>query len=344
MMDDVPGSAPAEAPATTEALAGLFEAQITAEREPQKETKSEPPEQPETDAELVETDEEQTNEVTAEEADEQTEDADHESEPEEAHASQIQAPSGLSEADKAEFAKLPTAMQSWVAKRIGEQTADYTRKTQEVAARRNAVDQMATQVIDRMRQYDEILANFTDPDIAPPDPALRNSDPLAYDEQLANYLQRRDLKERAAVERGRLKEELRQAGKLQQQQFWAREAEAMKELAPELAAGTPGSAEKLKSIADYARKLGYTNEMLEGAAAKDVVTLHKAMMYDAQQAAKKAVKVLPKPAPKIIKPGAASAVGRPSNFVRAVNELKAKPTVDSLTAAYLAEMQAERKR
>lgn len=340
------GSAPAEAPApTVDSIASLFEAELSVERSPPKEVEA-PAETVETEETVDEAaaDAPDTAEDTADEAVDEAE-VDQDNEPEAAPVVQaIEAPPGMSEADKAEFAKLPPSQRAWIAKRIADQTADYTRKTQDVAQRRKAVDGMAQEFMGRIQSYDAILAKFTDADIAPPDPSLRMTDPEAYDQQLANYVHRKDLKDKATAERSRVAQEAARIQEAQQQAYYRAEAEKLAELAPELAASTPEAAKVRKDIYGFAQKLGYSPDELKMASAKDMITLHKAMLYDAQQAARKAVKVVPKPAPKVIKPGSASAGGRPSQLVSAVQQLKANPTVDSLAAAFEADLKAERRR
>lgn len=339
------GSAPAEAPAPTmDSIASLFEAEIAAEKAPPKEV--EPPATVETE-ETVSDDAQaapETDEDAAVEAVVEAE-ADQDGEPDEAPAVQaIEAPPGMSDADKAEFAKLPPAQQGWLAKRIADQTADYTRKTQDVAQRRKAVDGMAQEFMGRIQSYDAILAKFTDAEITPPDPSLRMTDPDAYDQALANYVHRKDLKDKATAERGRVQQEYAKQQEAQEQQYFRQQAEKLAELAPKIAADTPEAAKVRAEIYGFAQKQGYEPERLRMASAIDMVTLHKAMLYDAQQAAKTAVKVVPKPAPKVIKPGSASVSGKPSQLSSAVQVLKLNPTVDTLADAFLAEIKAEKRR
>lgn len=333
-------SAPAAAPApTVESIAGLFEAEIVAERSPPKEVEA-----PADEAETTETVSDDADDApeTEDTGDEPVEaEADQEGEPDEAPTGQaIDAPPGMSDADLVEFKRLPPAQQSWLAKRASDQTADYTRKTQDVAQRRKAVDGMAQEFMGRIQTYDQILAKFTDPEVSPPDPSLRMTDPEAYENQLANFVHRRDLKERATAERGRLHQEAAKAQEAQQQAYWAREAEALAERAPKLATDVKAR----KDIYAFAQKEGYTPDDLRMVSARDMTTLHKAMLYDAQQAARSAVKVAPKAPPKVIKPGSASAGGRPTQLSSAVQVLQLNPSVDTLAAAFEAELKAEKRR
>lgn len=345
MSTEIATSAPATGATATESLAGLFLADIQAEK---KEAAPEPaapqvkePEpdqnQAEPDAEQIETDSPDEGEVTAEEAE-------TESEPEEAPAKpSIEPPGGMSEADKAVFAKLSPELQGWVSKRMNDQQADYTRKTQDVAERRKVVDQASQALLGRLQHYDGILAKFTDPEIQAPDPRLRDQDPEAYEQHLANYVHRKDLAERARRERSQVQAEMQAAQQKQMREFYAREAEELQRLAPDLAGSGEPIMAKRKAIHDYGVKNGYTPEMLAGASAKDIVTLRKAMLYDAAQAAKANIKTVPKVAPKVAHPGQAKNVGRPSDYLRAVDNLKRSPSVDSLEEAFLAELKTERR-
>lgn len=338
------GEPQGDAAPTLESIAGLFEAELAAEGTPQEKDKEPTAEvdQPETDVEASETGADTDETDSAVEADAATE-TDPESEPEEAPATQIvEAPSGMSEADRAVFAKLSPEMQSWVSKRMADQQADYTRKSQDVAEKRKAFEGASQQVMARLQQLDQYLSQFTDPQLVPPDPRLSHADPDEYQRQLAEYVHRKDLQDKASVERARAAKEYEQHQKAHLQQFYAEQAEELQRLAPELAAQTPKAAEMRKAVHRYGTEQGYTQDQLKLASARDIVTLWKASQFDAVQKAKANVKVVPKPAPKVVAPGPAKG-GRPSNFAKAVQDLAQNPTVDALEAAFLAELQSEKR-
>lgn len=356
MSTDQTGSAPSEAPATVETLAGLFEADLKQSSTPA----AEPPRRRDDDEadddgdRVVEPREEGSRTIEDDEA-EDPDSADEadiaaEADPESNPATPviddgtIAAPAGMSEADKAAYAKLSPELKTWVSKRMHEQTADYTRKTQDVAERRKAVDAIAGQMVEKLTSLDTYLARLTDPDIRPPDPALRHQDPEAYEEQQARYVHAKDLKERAGKERERIAAERGRLIEEQQQRFWQEEAVALRELAPELVEQTPAAAQKRLAVHKYAVEAGYTPEMIKMASARDIVTLQKAMKYDAQVAAKKAVKIVAPQAPKVAKPGHAANVGRPPEATRAIQNLRDNPSVETLQDAFLAELKMERRR
>lgn len=335
--------APADpGPVSSDQLAGLFAAELAAERGDEPPKAEETPTEPEQPAEAPPQEEAPADESEPEEGEETQEDAepdDGAEEPTEDPA--IAAPQGMSEADKAEFAKLPPALQMFVNKRITEQQADYTRKTQQIAEQRKTYESGAAELQQRLQQYDQILSQFTTPQIAPPDPALRNSDPVGYEEALAGYVHQKHLQEVAAAEQQKVRSQAEELQRQQVQEFQRQEAQALAEMAPELADPKQGAGLR-KAVYEYGLKSGYTPDQLTMASARDMVTLWKAQRYDAMQSAKGKVKVVPPSAPKAAKPGPAKAVGRPSNLTRAVQNLATNPSRDALAAAYMAELQSEK--
>jgi hypothetical protein len=351
MSDVLTGSAPAEAPATVETLAGLFEADLKAENAPPPRREQEAPaddepaeiEAQDDGAEPAAVDDGLEESAVEAEAEAEADPTDGQADEPSPTTGTIDAPPGMTEADKAAYAKLTPELKTWVSKRMQEQTADYTRKTQDVATRRKAVDEVAGLLVGRMQQYDALLARFVNPDIRPPNPALRVEDPDAYEQALAEYVQRKDLSERAGAERMRLVQEAEAAAAERNRIYWAEEAKTLSELAPDLAESTPKAAETRKKIHAYAVNQGFAPERLAMVSAQEMVLLRKAMLYDSQQAATKAVRPVTKPPAKVVKPGSATPQGRPSDYVRAVQNLRQSPTVDSLAAAFEAELRAEKR-
>jgi hypothetical protein len=337
-------SAAAAAPAQSahEELAQVYKEELAAERAPPKAEKvKEEPELAETEAAPDEAAPVEAEESEASEADDtaQAETDDGAETPTDDQS--IAAPSGMSEADKTAYAKLPTEMKAWVAKQEAARTADYTRKSQAVAAHKQQFEAGLSGVTQRLEALDAELSTFTDNDIAPPHPELRNTDPMAYDDQLAAYMQAQHLKELAGKERQRVQAEYWRVSQAREAQFHLEREQRLREIAPELF--SEKGHETGKQIQQYATKSGYTLEQLKAATAVDIMTLWKAQRFDAIEAAKKGVKTVPPAAMKASKPGPAKAVGRPSQLSNAVKTLSSNPSRDSLAAAYLAEIQSERR-
>jgi hypothetical protein len=326
-----------------EQLAQGFAAELAAERNPPK---PEPAETAPETQEIAET--EAPQEATAVEADESEAQAEDTATAEADDAAEtpsdvepIAAPSGMSEADKQAYAKLPSEMKAWIAKQASSQTADYTRKTQEVAAQRKQLETGVNGVLQRLQALDTELAKYTDNVVPPPDPALRNTDPMAYDEQLAQHMHSKHVQELAFKERQRLQNEHAQVSQAMQVQFNREREQQLREKAPELF-GENGN--KIgKQIQTYAFDLGYTAEQLKAASANDILTLYKAQRFDAIEAAKKNVKTVPPPVLKSSKPGPAKAVGRNSGLANAVTNLATNPSRSALAAAFAAEIASERR-
>lgn len=320
-----------DAPTSREELAGLFAKQLAEEDAPAQKQQVEQA-APESEAAPAE---EISESVTAETTQE-------ESAPETDPAKPDDGLRGMSEADKAVFAQLPTELKAFVSKRMAETNADYTRKTQEVAEHRKAVTAEREALAGRLQQYDAILAQYTEPELAPPDPALRYADPGAFDEQMAAYVHGKHVKEKAAQQRQQLAQQYEHLHKRQQAEFFMQQEQILEQAKSPLAGNTKEAMARRKSCFDYAVKSGIPPAVLNQASALELMMLDKARLYDASQAARANVKTVPAPALRVAKPGPARAVGRPSNVQSAINNLSANPTRDSLAAAYAAQLAAER--
>jgi len=340
----VPSAESAPAATTRDDLAQTFAAELAAESGPSRERA--PAAEEETEIAETEDAPEAAAPVEAEESDAVEADDTAPDEADDAAETPsaeepIIAPSGMTDADKQAYAKLPTELKAWVAKQESARTADYTRKSQEVAERRKQFETAVTGVSTRLQALDQQLSQFTDNAIAPPDPALRNTDPMAYDDQLAAYMQAQHVKEIAVKEREKIQKEQASIASAMDHQYQLEKEQQLREVAPELFG--PNGNKIGQEIQVYAKKLGYKPEQLRAASANDIMTLWKAQRFDAIEAAKKNVKTVPPQPMKVSKPGPAKAVGRPSEVSAALKNLEARPSRDNLAAAYLAEMRSERR-
>lgn len=256
----------------------------------------------------------------------------------------LDAPSGMSETDKANFAKLTPELQSWLTQTKRSADAAFTKKSQEVAAVQKHYTERFEALTGAMQQYDAILSNVMGTKIEPPDLALRENDPFAYDQQMAHYVQAKHRQEVAAEERKKNHAAFTELQKQQRQEWLAQESTRLREIAPELAESSSKGRALFQSVVDYGAKAGYSEQQIANAGALDLSILMKAMRYDAAQKAKAEVRPVAQPAPKVAKPGPSKlAVGRPSNLARAVEQVRTTGSRASLAAAYLAEIQSERR-
>lgn len=253
-------------------------------------------------------------------------------------------PPGMSESDKKAFAQLPPEMQTWVSKRLGDFQADYTRKTQVLAQERNQIVAGREVLVERMQRYDQILAQYTDRKLSPPDPALRDTDPAAFDQQLADYVYSKDQQERAAEERRRNARHHEALTDQHRHESVLGEEQALVAMRSPLAEGQPQAEKLRREVFQYGVKLGIPEQALHGASAIELMVLHKARLYDSGQAARSNVKTVVQAAPKMVKPGPAKAVARPNGTAQILNQIARSGSRDSLAAGYEALLKQERRK
>ena len=320
-----PQDSPADQPMSLDDLAAQYKAELDAEGAPAAPVAKAAPAEPQIEAEpAAETETQGEIEPEVEEP---------------APSPQLE----LSEADRAVFEQLPPEAKAWIEKRQRETQAAYERQTQEVTTTKRNVEAAEQAIVQRLTHYDQILSQFTQRPLAPPDPALRQTDPLAFDDQMANYVQQKHLQETALQEQARVRAERAEHVDRMQKDYWAAEGKRLSELAPDLVGTAPEAVKRRAAVYEYATKSGYSGDQLKQASALDLVTLYKAQRYDAAVAQKAAVKPVAAAAPKVMKPGPAkAATGRSGGLQSAVKNLSENPTREALAAAYRAELAAER--
>lgn len=165
--------------------------------------------------------------------------------------------------------------------------ADYTRKTQEVAAERQKLQEMAQAA----QQHQQVVAQHLSMSLDILEPALAELAQTDWDNLAANdpyqYAEKRALFDQAQVRYQRLRQaaeqQVQQAQAQQQyakQQYLAAEQKKLIMALPELGDAKKGQ-QLARSIRDYALKAGLSNE--EASRITDhrlVVMLNKARMFD----------------------------------------------------------------
>jgi hypothetical protein len=187
--------------------------------------------------------------------------------------------------------------------------ADYTRKTQQLAEDRKALERDARQAADLQRHYAERLqwleSQFP-PEQEPNWEQLAAEDPSEYVRQKAVYdaRQQRARQLRAAQNAEWERAQHDQAVRLQD--VVRKEGELLLEKLPGWREEKTRTAEKAKLV-KYAQSIGYTTEELNGVYDhRPLLVLHKAMKYDELINSKASVNKKANEAPKMMKPGAAS--------------------------------------
>jgi DNA repair exonuclease SbcCD ATPase subunit len=213
-------------------------------------------------------------------------------------------------------------------KSLAQQGADYTKKTQQVAEQRKALqaEQQAIEEAKYMRdayaerlQAMEQLLNAQQPieDLE----SLKESDPIGYAVRVAEMSQNKEKLYAIQAERQRIAE-MQQAEQQQgMQQYLSQQAAVLSETLPEYS--DPVKGETLRSdLRKFAKNLGFSDQELSAVRdARHVMALYKAMQYDKLQQSKPQLNKRVSEPPKTIKSG---------NSNTSVNTDQAKKTMAQL--------------
>lgn len=213
-------------------------------------------------------------------------------------------------------------------KSLAQQGADYTKKTQQVAEQRKALqaEQQAIEEAKYMRdayaerlQAMEQLLNAQQPveDLE----SLKESDPIGYAVRVAEMSQNKEKLYAIQAERQRIAE-MQQAEQQQgMQEYLSQQAAVLSETLPEYS--DPVKGEALRSdLRKFAKNLGFSDQELSAVRdARHVMALYKAMQYDKLQQSKPQLNKRVSEPPKTIKSG---------NSNTSVNTDQAKKTMAQL--------------
>jgi hypothetical protein len=213
-------------------------------------------------------------------------------------------------------------------KSLAQQGADYTKKTQQVAEQRKALqaEQQAIEEAKYMRdayaerlQAMEQLLNAQQPveDLE----SLKESDPIGYAVRVAEMSQNKEKLYAIQAERQRIAE-MQQAEQQQgMQEYLSQQAAVLSESLPEYS--DPVKGETLRSdLRKFAKNLGFSDQELSAVRdARHVMALYKAMQYDKLQQSKPQLNKRVSEPPKTIKSG---------NSNSSVNTDQAKKTMAQL--------------
>jgi DNA repair exonuclease SbcCD ATPase subunit len=213
-------------------------------------------------------------------------------------------------------------------KSLAQQGADYTKKTQQVAEQRKALqaEQQAIEEAKYMRdayaerlQAMEQLLSAQQPveDLE----SLKESDPIGYAVRVAEISQNKEKLYAIQAERQRIAE-MQQAEQQQgMQEYLSQQAAVLSESLPEYS--DPVKGEALRSdLRKFAKNLGFSDQELSAVRdARHVMALYKAMQYDKLQQSKPQLNKRVSEPPKTIKSG---------NSNSSVNTDQAKKTMAQL--------------
>lgn len=181
--------------------------------------------------------------------------------------------------------------------------ADYTRKTQALAAERRG---LAAERENYQRTLSRLRENLALSEVGPPDQKFLETDPAAYARQSERWRQRQGLAEAVAAEQSRLQALLTRAEEEEQAQNLAVETQRMAAVIPGWS--DPQVRERGKfDIASYlVGTYGATAEDLNDLTDHRLVLLcHKAMLYDRLMSQRPLAEKRVRGLPRVQKPGTA---------------------------------------
>lgn len=190
-------------------------------------------------------------------------------------------------------------------------TADYTRKTQELAAIRKQVEAVAQESIAVRDQYAQRLVQLEQylQQTAPQEPnweKLRAEDPIEFAAQWADYQRRQQYLQQVRAEQEAIFQRQQAEQMLATQQQLEQARQWLTIAIPEWRDEEKAKAERA-ALKEYGQRNGYSAEELSQVAdPRAVVLLRKAMLYDRMQERKGQIKPVKKPAAPVLKPGAAA--------------------------------------
>jgi hypothetical protein len=221
--------------------------------------------------------------------------------------------------------------------------ADYTKKTQEVAEQRKAVEaeakavEEAKQVRDTYAQRLQAIEQFlTSGEDSPEDlAAMKENDPIGYAVKVAEMTEKKEQLTQVRAEQQRLAQQQQAERQQNMAKFVQEEATKLSQVLPEFSDPTKG--EQIRNeIRNYGKNVGFTdNELAQVYDSRHVLILHKAMMYDKLQKSKPSVNKKVAQAPKMVKSG--TKVKEGSRDIRKQQMNKLKQTGKARDAAALFE-------
>ena len=226
-------------------------------------------------------------------------------------------------------------------KSLAQQGADYTRKTQQVAEQRKALEaeQQAIEEAKYMRdayaerlQAMEQLLNAQQPieDLE----SLKESDPIGYAVRVAEMSQNKEKLYAIQAERQRIAE-LQQAEQQQgMQQYLSQQAAVLSESLPEYS--DPVKGEALRSdLRKFAKNLGFSDQELSAVRdARHVMALYKAMQYDKLQQSKPQLNKRVSEPPKTIKSGNSNTATNTDQHKKAMAQLQKTGKIRDAVSAF----------
>ena len=190
--------------------------------------------------------------------------------------------------------------------------SDYTKKTQELAEQRKVIETEAKAIIEARQVRDEysqklqavqqflVGSNDSREDLA----AMKENDPIGYAVKVAEMTEKKEQLQLVQAEQQRIAQQQQADRSAQMQRIVEQESQKLAQSLPEFSDKVKG--EQIKNdIRSYGKSVGFTDEELSQVYdSRQVLTIHKAMMYDKLVKSKPGMKKKVSNAPKMVKGGA----------------------------------------
>jgi hypothetical protein len=216
-------------------------------------------------------------------------------------------------------------------------TQDYTRKTQQVAETRKAVEAEAQAIRAEREQYAQLLGALKQQLESAETPVdmdrLRDEDPIEWVRQ--SEIRRQKQEKLAAIqsEQQRLSELAQQQRAQELQAHLASQQEALLQAVPEWKDSKKAQAEKA-FLVEFGKKIGFSDEELKNVYDhRAVIALRKAALYDQMMSKRGQIKPVVNNGPRPAKPSAAGRVSQTTEATRAKQRLAKTGRVNDAVSA-----------
>jgi len=194
-------------------------------------------------------------------------------------------------------------------------TKDYTKKTQEVAEQRKAIEAERSKIEEAAKLRDQYAQRLSiieqmlqqpEPDLS----QLKETDPIGYAVAVAEQTERQKQLAAVQAERARLAQQQQSEQAERLKMHLASEAAKLREAIPEWQDEVKGEIIK-KEIREYAKSVGFTDqELAQVYDSRAVTALYKAAQYDKLMKGKIDATKKVSQAPKMLRPGTSNPESR----------------------------------
>ena len=216
-------------------------------------------------------------------------------------------------------------------------TQDYTRKTQQIAETRKAVEAEASAIRAEREQYAQLLGALKQQLESTEAPVamdrLYNEDPIEWVRQSEVMRQKQDKLAAIQSEQQRLSQLTAQQRAQEMQAHLASQQEALIQAVPEWKDSKKAQAEKALLV-EFGKKIGFSDDELKNVYDhRAVIALRKAALYDQMMSKRGQIKPVINNGPRPAKPSAAGRVSTTTESTRAKQRLAKSGRVNDAASA-----------